>query len=363
MLGTDVIYNALGYLFCLCTLLLFVDFCSLFFRRNSLEVSGSTLSVVHAGEQVMLPLRVRAMSKVSNSCLALYPSQPEVSFKAFYEAHEPEESKRNIFDRIMKYYRWMWLHEKRGFEAVESEILELAPHTEREIMMETLFHERGLWELTDARAKLLGVFGLLKRSLKTPGNRNSIHVAPALVSVTWNTGLGMGRSEEASVDTNQQIGESHEFLSLRDYHPGDSWRKVNWKAMARTDKMMVQENEEFSAPRYTLQWNSRGMNEIEFETAASTLASLMIELVRSGDSGQVIISHGGGARVYDWPTAKVEILQLLARIEFQEEWDAEPVEIKGVHYLIAKEAEGEANLLQVQGTTVNGTALKEGLTL
>ena len=39
------------------------------------------------------------------------------------------------------------------------------------------------------------------------------------------------------------IGEGSQFYSLREFLPGDSMRKVNWKALARTGRMMVNETE------------------------------------------------------------------------------------------------------------------------
>ena len=39
------------------------------------------------------------------------------------------------------------------------------------------------------------------------------------------------------------VGEGTQFYSLREFLPGDSLRKVNWKAMARTGELMVNETE------------------------------------------------------------------------------------------------------------------------
>ncbi|MDP6490052.1 MAG: DUF58 domain-containing protein, partial [Candidatus Poseidoniia archaeon] len=39
------------------------------------------------------------------------------------------------------------------------------------------------------------------------------------------------------------VGEGTQFYSLRDFLPGDSLRKVNWKAVARTGELMVNETE------------------------------------------------------------------------------------------------------------------------
>ena len=36
-------------------------------------------------------------------------------------------------------------------------------------------------------------------------------------------------------------GPGMEFYALREYLPGDSFRSINWKALARTGEMMVNE--------------------------------------------------------------------------------------------------------------------------
>jgi uncharacterized protein (DUF58 family) len=48
------------------------------------------------------------------------------------------------------------------------------------------------------------------------------------------------------------VGESEEFVSLRDYRPGDSLRKFHWKSWAKTGKPIVKEYQEEYFVRHVL---------------------------------------------------------------------------------------------------------------
>ena len=48
------------------------------------------------------------------------------------------------------------------------------------------------------------------------------------------------------------IGNSGEFVGLRDYRPGDPLRQIHWKSWARTGRPIVKELEDTFYPRYGL---------------------------------------------------------------------------------------------------------------
>ena len=59
----------------------------------------------------------------------------------------------------------------------------------------------------------------------------------------------------------RQPGEGINFYNLREYIPGDPMRKVNWKAMARAGKMMVNEFERDAVSDIILIIDSRSVAE------------------------------------------------------------------------------------------------------
>ena len=56
------------------------------------------------------------------------------------------------------------------------------------------------------------------------------------------------------------VGEGSQFYSLREFLPGDSLRKVNWKAVARTGQMMVNETEREDIIDIFLLLDARGVS-------------------------------------------------------------------------------------------------------
>src|SRR4051812_24258717 len=72
------------------------------------------------------------------------------------------------------------------------------------------------------------------------------------------------------------IGDSEEFLSLREYRPGDSLRRVHWKSFARTGEPVVKEYESEFFERHALVLDtSSGGDSPAFEEAVSIAASFV----------------------------------------------------------------------------------------
>jgi hypothetical protein len=71
------------------------------------------------------------------------------------------------------------------------------------------------------------------------------------------------------------VGDSEEFMSMRDYRPGDPLRKIHWKSWAKTDRPIVKEYQDEFFIRHALILDT--FQEIEygeaFEEAVSVAAS------------------------------------------------------------------------------------------
>jgi uncharacterized protein (DUF58 family) len=71
------------------------------------------------------------------------------------------------------------------------------------------------------------------------------------------------------------IGDSGEFIGLRDYRPGDPIRQIHWRSWARTGRPIVKELEDTSYPRYGLIVDtlSTSGTDAQFEEVISVAAS------------------------------------------------------------------------------------------
>ena len=83
------------------------------------------------------------------------------------------------------------------------------------------------------------------------------------------------------------IGEGSQFYSLREFLPGDSMRKVNWKALARTGRMMVNETERENIIDIYMLLDARGVSGVgtptdnPLEMCCRAAASFADQLLRS----------------------------------------------------------------------------------
>ena len=84
-------------------------------------------------------------------------------------------------------------------------------------------------------------------------------------------------------ETSNAIGNSGEFVGLREYRPGDSMRQIHWKSWAHTGKPMVKELENTFYPRYALVLDTfAGSPDSQvFEEMVSVASSFIVGLDRS----------------------------------------------------------------------------------
>ena len=76
------------------------------------------------------------------------------------------------------------------------------------------------------------------------------------------------------------IGESEEFIALREYRPGDPFRRIHWRSWARAGRPIVKEYQEeyFSRHALVLDTFAQGVEGDVFEAAVSVAASFACSL-------------------------------------------------------------------------------------
>jgi len=88
---------------------------------------------------------------------------------------------------------------------------------------------------------------------------------------------GTHRYQQGGVAFAASVGESEEFVSLRDYRPGDPLRHVHWRSSARTGRLVVKEFEDEFFVRHALVLDTFGTpaQAQAFEEAVSVAASFV----------------------------------------------------------------------------------------
>lgn len=157
---------------------------------------------------------------------------------------------------------------------------------------------RGVWPIGPLVLRTVDPFGLAQRE-QAFGETRSVTVVPevfTLAPLTVKVGAAGGTAHTSS----SRLGQGSDNLSPRRYIPGDSMRRIHWRATAHRGQLMVRQEEEESSPdalvildRSAARWERPGADEDPaFETAVSMCASVAVHLVQEGYGVDVIDSSG-----------------------------------------------------------------------
>lgn len=120
-----------------------------------------------------------------------------------------------------------------------------------------------------ARPDPLGLF----RAFRRERAEASVLVLPKRYPVPGLSLPGTRRYQQGGVAAASSVGESEEFVSLRDYRPGDPLRKIHWRSWARTGRPIVKEYQDEYFVRHALALDTFGAGGPVFEEAVSVAAS------------------------------------------------------------------------------------------
>ncbi|MDB6053731.1 MAG: hypothetical protein JWN25_1254 [Verrucomicrobiales bacterium] len=205
---------------------------------------------------------------------------PRPSLNEFLFLKEPEEDNRNFFDRTMKYYRWMWLvNRKRGAIAREQSLPALLPRKINKVSLEISPTRRGRLQLKGILIARPDPFGLVKSFVYQP-REQSILVLPRRYALPHLAMPNGSKYPHGGVSLASSIGESEEFAALRDYRPGDPPRRIHWKSFAKTGKPIIKEfqDEFFVRHALVLDTFNSGDDANRFEAAISVAASFVAHI-------------------------------------------------------------------------------------
>ncbi|CAH0132463.1 hypothetical protein SRABI98_00326 [Microbacterium sp. Bi98] len=157
---------------------------------------------------------------------------------------------------------------------------------------------RGVWPIGPLVVRTVDPFGLAQRE-QAFGETRTVTVVPevfTLAPLTVKVGAAGGTAHTSS----SRLGQGSDNLSPRRYIPGDSMRRIHWRATAHRGQLMVRQEEEESSPdalvildRSAARWARPGdAEDPAFETAVSMCASVAVHLVQEGYGVDVIDSGG-----------------------------------------------------------------------
>ncbi|GBC60857.1 DUF58 domain-containing protein [Desulfonema ishimotonii] len=240
------------FTFLVCLLLLAVAWG--FFSRLRFSAERIMPRFGTAGEPLTYQLILRNNTAKPRRGLSFFENlqDPRPDFKTFLKAREPGEEKRNFFDRHMGFYRWEWLISRRqGVRIPPQPLPVIPPGGSEKIRVRLHPRHRGVIRLTGLTLAWPDPFGLFNSLLRIPLPREVV-VLPRRYSLPSFRLPGSRRFQSGGVALTSSVGDSEEFVSLRDYRAGDPLRKIHWKSWARMGRPMVREFQEEFFVRHAL---------------------------------------------------------------------------------------------------------------
>jgi len=277
--GIDTSRTMSYQMFAFLATLLVAAFAAAPFFRPRVLVQRDLPRYATAGEafEYRVTVENRGKRALSGVTLVEVPRDPRPSYREWLSAREPGEERRNWFDRTQGYFRWRWLIERRSLERPrEAPLGMLAPGARARLKLSLKPRRRGRVELAGlalARGDSLGLARALAR-LRAPG---AVIALPRRYRLPAITLPGRRRFQQGGVTLATSVGDSEEFIGLREYRPGDPLQRVHWKSSARARTPIVKEfqDEFFERHALILDTSTARGEDAAFEEAVAVAASFV----------------------------------------------------------------------------------------
>ncbi len=183
------------------------------------------------------------------------------TFSVVAEVRGNEREKSILFDEIKKIVPEKWA-EKLTRPPIINHTLDYFVHIPRrdsvENKVEHIFPHRGRFMIKHFELSTKFPFGFFRHRRRLSAQETEIIIFPRLAPIddeAMDLPLEVGK-----LDT-QKKGLGQDLLSLRDYQPLDDLRRVDWKATARAQRLIVREFSAEDDKRMTVVFDTRLLQE------------------------------------------------------------------------------------------------------
>lgn len=199
-----------------------------------------------------LLLENRGTRAVSGATLLEHVRDPRPGFEDWLATREPGEARRNAFDRKMGYFHWRWWIERRTPERQDPTALpDLAPGARVSLRLALTPRRRGRLALDGVTLARADPLGLVKGLARVPAPAH-LTALPKRYRLPPLALPGARKYQQGGVSLATSIGDSEEFIGLREYRPGDALQKIAWKSFARAGMPIVKEYQDEFFERHAL---------------------------------------------------------------------------------------------------------------
>jgi uncharacterized protein (DUF58 family) len=242
-LGIDTQQTVAYKVFALALALLIVAVACVYIQRGSFTVRRLLPRVVTAGETFTYRVAVSNLATASRDGLALIEDLADP---------RPDLAEFRARLKVPTYRAWKRLTGERITCVVdESPLPDIAPRGTVEINARGEALRRGSQHfngITVARADPLG----LMRGLTRQAEPANLLVLPRRYALRMIDLPGTRKYQQGGVALASSVGNSEEFVSLRDYRPGDPMQRIHWKSFARVGVPIVREYQDEFFERHAL---------------------------------------------------------------------------------------------------------------
>jgi uncharacterized protein (DUF58 family) len=318
--GIDTNQTVSYQVFTLCAALIAVAAAWAPFMRARFEVRRELPRYATAGEPFTYDVTVanRGARALADARLLEHFADPRPSFAEWMAAREPGEARRNVLDRWIGFFRWQWCLQRRlPRRAEESALARLAPGETRTLKLAMTPRRRGRIELAGLTLARVEPLGLVRRPIRVAAPAR-ITALPRRYRVPQIALAGARKFQQGGVSLAASIGDSEEFVGLRDYRDGDPLHKVHWKSFARRGRPVVKEfQDEFFERHALLLDTGRAAGEDEVFEEAVAIAASFVFTVDTRECLLDLLFVGGEVHAYTTgrgQTSPEHLLEVLAGI-------------------------------------------------
>ncbi len=256
-------------------LFVFAFACSYFFSVR-IRVQRRLPRMATVGTPVSYKCFIENQTEKIQSGLALVEKFKDTkpSFEQFKLLTLPPQIGRKKIRRIMEQDTIRIRSFKEAHVSVQDQILpDLPPHKKLEIENTFTPLKRGYLRLTGMDIVRPDPLGLYRSTVTVPCVE-SLLVIPKMYPTRALRLAGSRKHNQKGVALASHIGDSEEFVSLRDYRPGDPLRTIHWKSWAKLGQPVVKQYQDEYFSRYALILDTFTPLESHwFEEAVSVAAS------------------------------------------------------------------------------------------
>ncbi len=245
---------------------------------------------------------------------------------------DPLDRKRNFVDRFLGYPRLVnALRKARGASIAPVVVDHISRHADIDAEIKLTPLRRGYLDFDKIRIASADPLGLF-HAQKSYSQKNRLLILPELYDTPALDLPGSRIYQSGGTNRASLTGDSQEFVSLREYRPGDPMRSIHWRSYAKRGEPIVKEYQDEYVIRYGMildTYLTEGSNNDTFEKAVSMSASFMLnqtqqdallDLMFIGNEAYRYTSGRGHSNVDS-------ILEILACIQSTEESNLERLRV------------------------------------